>query len=186
MAKSPSPLDSLEIASPCSASWEQMKGDEKVRFCTGCRKKVYALSSMTRKEAESILLHPGGSPCVRFFQRADGTVLTSDCPVGQRRVKWAARQTKAVGLASWALIVSVFTWVTAFGGKHSSAFASENSVSVKSQERSKQKPKKNPPVDRGQALMGAPPPPSLVGSKQGLPPQVPNPSDPSNPSSSPH
>jgi hypothetical protein len=77
-------LESLQIASPCDAAWSDMKGDERVRFCGSCEKNVYDLSKMTRAEAERLLAEKE-SPCVRLYRRRDGTVLTSDCPVGRKR-----------------------------------------------------------------------------------------------------
>lgn len=78
-------LDNLHVAAPCSADWSAMTGDERVRHCGSCDKDVYNLSSMTRLEAETLLIEREGKLCVRYYQRADGTVLTSDCPVGVRR-----------------------------------------------------------------------------------------------------
>jgi hypothetical protein len=81
-------LDNVQVASPCSASWDDMIGDDKTRFCRDCRKNVHNLSAMTEAEAEALLqsAQDGDSNvCVRFYRRKDGTVLTSDCPVGARR-----------------------------------------------------------------------------------------------------
>lgn len=77
-------LDSVRIASPCPARWEDMQGDEKSRFCGQCRQNVYNISAMTRDEAESLILLKDGKMCARLFRRADGTVLTADCPIGIR------------------------------------------------------------------------------------------------------
>lgn len=79
-------LDQIKVASPCNASWEDMTGDDRVRFCGQCEKNVYNLSAMPREDAERLLAERlGGELCVRFYQRADGTVLTEDCPVGMRK-----------------------------------------------------------------------------------------------------
>jgi hypothetical protein len=78
-------LDNIRIASPCSESWEGMEGDERVRFCGGCSKFVYNLSSMTEREAQDLIAGNEGRLCVRLYRRKDGTVLTSDCEVGVRR-----------------------------------------------------------------------------------------------------
>jgi len=78
-------LENLRIASPCTASWDKMTGDDRVRFCGDCRKNVYNLSSMTRDQAENLLRENEGGLCVRFYQRKDGTVMTTDCPVGVRK-----------------------------------------------------------------------------------------------------
>lgn len=79
-------LDRIRVASPCNASWDEMLGDDRVRFCLSCEKNVYNLSAMTREEAERLLQErAGGELCVRYYQRADGTIMTQDCPVGARR-----------------------------------------------------------------------------------------------------
>jgi hypothetical protein len=89
LARSGSPklplLDRITIASPCSASWDDMVGDDRVRFCGKCEKNVYNLSSMESAEAEALLREHEGNVCVRLYRRQDGTVLTSDCPVGVRK-----------------------------------------------------------------------------------------------------
>ena len=55
---------------------------------------------MKREEAEALLLTTEGRLCVRFYRRADGTILTQNCPVGLRaikqRVSWWAQL--AVGM----------------------------------------------------------------------------------------
>lgn len=79
-------LDQVRVASPCNADWNEMLGDDRVRFCLGCEKNVYNLSSLPREDAEALLrARMGGEMCVRFFERADGTILTQDCPVGVKK-----------------------------------------------------------------------------------------------------
>jgi len=75
-------LDVIQVASPCEANWNAMTGDAWVRHCDACRKQVYDLSEMTRQQAEALILAKEGKLCVKFFRRADGTILTADCPVG--------------------------------------------------------------------------------------------------------
>ena len=87
MAANLTALDLIEVASPCPASWEAMKGDKRVRFCGECRLNVYNLSEMGREEAEEFVRRREGRMCVRFFRRQDGTVLTRDCPVGVRALR---------------------------------------------------------------------------------------------------
>ena len=99
-----SPLNNLKIASPCSQDWDAMIGDERKRFCGECKLNVYNLSGMTRVEAEQLLANSEDRLCVRFFKRADGTVLTEDCPVGWQRVKRRISQTAA---AAFSLIIGV-------------------------------------------------------------------------------
>jgi hypothetical protein len=61
-----------------------MAGDERVRFCGLCRKNVYNLSALSREAAERLIEERQGKLCALLYRRADGTVLTSDCPVGAR------------------------------------------------------------------------------------------------------
>jgi hypothetical protein len=80
-------LDQIQVAAPCHVDWEEMTGDDRVRFCSQCRLHVFNLGGMTREEAEQLVVGREGRTCVRFFRRADGTVLTRDCPVGLRLLK---------------------------------------------------------------------------------------------------
>jgi len=71
-----------------------MAGTDQVRHCTLCNKNVYNLSAMTRGQAEALLRETEGRLCARLYRRADGTVLTENCPVGiraiGRRISWVA------------------------------------------------------------------------------------------------
>ena len=55
MSSPSSVLSNVQIASPCSASWENMAGDDQARFCVHCKLHVYNLSSMSKEEAERLL-----------------------------------------------------------------------------------------------------------------------------------
>lgn len=39
---------------------------------------------MTREEAHQLIAQREGRVCVRLYRRADGTVITADCPIGRR------------------------------------------------------------------------------------------------------
>jgi hypothetical protein len=95
-------IDHLRVASPCPANWEQMSGDDRVRFCDLCNLHVYNISQMTRREAETLVTKTEGRLCARFFRRADGTVITKDCPVGLRAIR--RRVAKVAGAALAALM----------------------------------------------------------------------------------
>ncbi|HET9226286.1 MAG TPA: hypothetical protein VFR31_06445, partial [Thermoanaerobaculia bacterium] len=83
----PVSLERLRIANPCPARWEEMEGDDRIRFCGACKKNVYNLSALQRSEAEALVARHEGKICATFFRRTDGMVLTADCPVGRRRVR---------------------------------------------------------------------------------------------------
>jgi hypothetical protein len=63
-----------------------MPGTDRVRHCDQCNKNVYNLSEMTRRQAESLLRETEGRLCARLYRRADGTILTSNCPAGLRAI----------------------------------------------------------------------------------------------------
>ena len=101
-------LPNIRVASPCTADWGAMTGDDRVRACAQCNKNVYNLSEMTRDEAEALILGREGRLCVRYFQRTDGTILLKDCKVGtaQRRKRrviaaGAAALLAGGGLLAW-------------------------------------------------------------------------------------
>lgn len=108
MSKFTNPLENVRIASPCSANWSEMYGNEQKRFCGDCKLNVYNLSGMTKAEAESLIMNAEGRLCVRFYRRADGSVMTNDCPVGWAGVKHRAR---VFATAAASLLVAIFTGV---------------------------------------------------------------------------
>ncbi len=75
-------LRDVRVAAPCLESWDAMSGTENVRSCERCQHKVYNLSELTSTEAETLLRTSEGRLCVRYYRRADGTVMTKDCSVG--------------------------------------------------------------------------------------------------------
>jgi hypothetical protein len=111
-------LDQIRVASPCTADWTQMTGDERTRHCGECQKDVYNLSGMTREEAEALVIEHNGDLCVRYYQRHDGTILLADCTVGvahkRRHRRTAARAAALVagGLAATGAMASHVTMGT--------------------------------------------------------------------------
>jgi Carboxypeptidase regulatory-like domain len=95
-------LSHMRIASPCAASWDAMEGDARTRFCRLCSLNVYDISELTRAEVEALVLKTEGRVCGRLTRRADGKVLTRDCPVGLRALRRRARG--AAGAAFAALL----------------------------------------------------------------------------------
>ena len=106
-------LDQIRIASPCPVKWSDMMGDDTKRYCRHCNLHVYNLTNMTRADAEALVLGADGRLCAQVRRRADGTLITKDCPVGalgaRRRL---ARMAAAIGavaslaagvFGSWAL-----------------------------------------------------------------------------------
>ena len=105
MSKYTNPLNSVRIASPCSADWNKMYGSERKRYCSECKLNVYNLSDMSQREAENFLINSEGRVCLRVFRRKDGTVLTKDCPVGWQALK---KKVSQMATAVFALMMGIF------------------------------------------------------------------------------
>jgi Carboxypeptidase regulatory-like domain len=94
----------IRIASPCSADWDRMVGNEHVRYCCECKLDVYNFSEMSDGEVERIVAQREGRLCARFYQRSDGTMLTRNCPVG---IRAAVRRVSSFASATLAALISV-------------------------------------------------------------------------------
>src|SRR5215813_6172008 len=98
-------LDRLYVSSPCNADWETMAGSEQVRFCGQCGLNVYNISTLTRKQAEKLIAETEGRLCAKLYRRADGTIITRDCPIGIRAIK---RRVSHVANAALGAILGIF------------------------------------------------------------------------------
>lgn len=100
-------LDDIAIAAPCNAVWSEMSGDERMRVCGACKLSVFNLSELSRKEAEDLLNQSKpGSFCIKLFRRADGTILTKDCPTGLRLVAKAKVKLRLIASTILAIFVA--------------------------------------------------------------------------------
>jgi hypothetical protein len=106
-------LDQLTVATPCPESWENMRGDDRVRYCGGCRQSVYNLAAMGRAEALRMIERRTGRLCVRLHRRPDGTIVTADCRSRLRAARRRGRIAFAFALVVigcgqlWAMIVGI-------------------------------------------------------------------------------
>lgn len=159
-------LQQLRIASPCTASWDQMAGDGRSRFCGQCKLNVYNITAMTQGEAERLIAEKEGRVCVRMYQRADGTILTRDCPVGlaamRRRAVWMLGKVAA----ALVLLVSGFAWACGFANPYHERTSLDSTQPFAALSRWL----REPPQQVGQWFAGdiAPPPPPT------MPPVVPD------------
>lgn len=112
------PLDNVRIASPCSVDWNAMYGNEQNRFCGDCKLNVYNLSGMTKQEAETLIMNAEGRLCVRFYRRADGSVITKDCPIGWAGVKHRARIFSTAAASMLMAILTGVFFVSLFSTKN--------------------------------------------------------------------
>lgn len=94
----------IAIASPCSANWNLMPGDDRVRHCPECKLDVYNFSAMTSAEVDQVIARRSGRLCARFYQRTDGTMLTQNCPLGFRA---SIRRASRAAAATLTALVSI-------------------------------------------------------------------------------
>jgi len=99
----PVDLSQIKIATPCPADWNKMKGDERVRFCGDCKLNVYSSAGLTQEEVMDLVRRRqmGERICMQLHKRADGTLITKDCPVG---VSLAARMKRRMMALRFAMI----------------------------------------------------------------------------------
>lgn len=76
-------IDSIEVKTPCSEEWNEMRGNREIRFCSHCAKNVHNLSEMTHFQARKLVAQSNGNLCVRYIKRPDGTLQTADRPFYQ-------------------------------------------------------------------------------------------------------
>jgi hypothetical protein len=114
MNRTVSLVQRVEIASPCTASWAEMLGDERVRFCDHCKLNVYNLSIMSESEGEALIIEKEGKLCARIYRRRDGTIITRDCPVGLAAIRSSVNRMAIRSLAAVICIGSLC--IAAIGG----------------------------------------------------------------------
>ena len=101
--------DQLRIAAPCDRKWEDMPGDDSRRYCGDCRLFVYNVAELSPEELVEAIESSEGRFCGRLYTRADGTVLTEDCPVGlaaraRRKVATAFAFASAMAAAAFGVL----------------------------------------------------------------------------------
>lgn len=160
----------IKVASPCSEKWESMRGDERRRFCEKCQLHVHDVRSLTEAEATELLRGASGRVCGRVFQRADGTVLTKDCPVGEATLR--RRMVMSV-VAVAALFVAVAGLLTGSSRSHDDAGPAPVSDALRGRFRAAKESL------RSTALFGPiinrfdpAPPPMIVGKIVAMPPKT--------------
>jgi hypothetical protein len=158
MRKFTSPLDGVRVAAPCPAQWEKMVGDERMRYCGQCSLHVYNLSGMTKREAETLVANAEGRLCVRYYRRADGSILTRNCPVGLRAVK--QRVTRIAGAALSAVLGFFAGLGLVPGAGRAPMRHTMGEMVVMPDERSRVAP---PPVDEGRPVDDKAPVNSVMG-----------------------
>lgn len=102
-------LDRIQIKTPCFKNWDEMEGSAHRRYCGGCQKHVYDLSSLSRIEAEVLLRFKKCDLCVRYQRNETGGVR--NVPVRRRIRAWGValcRKNRFVPASLLAVFVALF------------------------------------------------------------------------------
>jgi len=70
----------LKIENPCSANWDQMIGNDWVRFCDHCQLTVNDLTPLTPKRVHRLIADSKGRLCVRYRVTREGTPILKAVP----------------------------------------------------------------------------------------------------------
>ena len=119
------------ISSPCEYGWENMQGDDKVRFCQQCKLNVYNLTTLTKEEASKVVQELGeNNLCARICKRSDGTVYTDNCPYKLRRMRNFLRRCApfALVLLAWVFHQSIADAQGLVGAPVDGRFGQSNEV----------------------------------------------------------
>jgi len=86
-------LPPLVIAKPCTASWAQMTGDERRRYCDLCGLHVHNLSAMTEREQRAFATANGTRECIAYVPLPNGRIIAKNWRDSVRRffrpLRWA-------------------------------------------------------------------------------------------------
>lgn len=99
-------LDRIEVKSPFSEIWDEMFGNDEIRFCSHCTKDVHNLSAMTRKTAAELITRSNGRICVRYEKDPSGKII--NMPTKPTQI--ALRATFAAGILATSLAITSLTY----------------------------------------------------------------------------
>ena len=102
-------VEKIVIQAPCQVGWDEMAGDDMIRFCGQCKKNVHNLSTLPDDRLAEVLAERKiKETCVIMSKDKNGRVRFDNCPVALRKVRDHYRKV-AVSLlliAAWSLALS--------------------------------------------------------------------------------
>jgi hypothetical protein len=101
-----SPPD-IRLDLPCQVPWDQMAGDERVRFCTQCNLHVHNLSATAPDAVTAFLAMRTGRVCVAYERREDGSAAFADTPVRGHSLPVMSYETPLARRRRWVVPVAI-------------------------------------------------------------------------------
>jgi Carboxypeptidase regulatory-like domain len=99
-------LDSINVKSPCDKVWDEMTGNDQVRFCSHCETNVHNLSAISRAEAEKLITKSNGKLCIRIEKNTSEKIATAPPKFIQIR----RQATIAAGILATSLTLSTIAY----------------------------------------------------------------------------
>lgn len=96
----------LQVATPCPKSWDEMRGNDRVRFCAECNLNVYNLARIPRSELRALIRKKEGRFCGRLYLRGDRKAATRDCRPGRDRLLL-----QRLGRFAALFLLAAFGWI---------------------------------------------------------------------------
>jgi hypothetical protein len=153
-------LNRLRIASPCTASWDDMPGDEARRHCAQCDRQVFDFARMTPRQIEARVETSGGRLCARITRGSDGCLVTRPAPID-----WTERRASplAAALVGALLALRGGAAESAGGAAQETSAAPEPERSERSESAGRSKPETLPGLATISRLAG------LIADSEGTP-----------------
>lgn len=98
----------LEIKTPCTADWDSMIGNDRIRFCEHCNLTVNDLSQLTPKRVRRLIIKSKGRLCVRYRLLPDGAPLLKAVP---KKIHTIGRRASRIAAGAFTATLSLATAV---------------------------------------------------------------------------
>lgn len=102
----------IEIKTPCTADWDSMIGNDRVRFCEHCNLSVNDLSQLTPKRVRRLITKSNGRLCVRYRRRPDGSPVIKELPA---RLLTIGRRVSRIATGAFTATLSLSSAVSQTG-----------------------------------------------------------------------
>ncbi|MBK9163710.1 MAG: ankyrin repeat domain-containing protein [Acidobacteria bacterium] len=118
-------LRKLRVAEPCSENWNEMFGNDRVRFCGHCAKSVNDISAMSPKEALRLVKRSRGNICIRYIEHP----VTKE-PVIAGRLYQIARRAPALAAGVVGATLSLSAMSYAQGGTRTTPQQTDTAIAI--------------------------------------------------------
>ena len=116
----------IEIKTPCTADWDSMIGDDRIRFCEHCNLNVNDLSQLTPKRVRRLVTKSKGRLCIRYQKRRDGSPIIKAVPAKLHTIGRRASRIAAGAFTATLSLSSVVALSAPGSLRHENGFASQH------------------------------------------------------------